>query len=253
VNLSEFDAYIRSFLAIEEMERIDASRNGVQVERKDPKLKKVAFAVDAAQEVFEAAVKWGADLLFVHHGLYWGHEAILTGHYYRRIRYLLEHDLGLYAVHLPLDAHLRYGNNAGMAQKLGLVDVEPFGLYRGIPIGVSGTLKEPMTVDGVVDALFGDRFTPLGVVRSGPDSVRRIGLISGSAAREVEQAIELDLDLYITGDASHTIYHRCREDGIHVIFGGHYATEVWGVQLMSEKVAADTALQTRFIDIPTEL
>lgn len=253
MTLSGFDSYIRSFLALDEMERLDASRNGLQVSRRNREIRKVAFAVDAAMEVFEAAVDWGADVLFVHHGLFWGHEAVLTGYHYRRISYMMEHDLGLYAVHLPLDAHLQYGNNAGMARQLGLRDVEPFGLYRGVPIGVSGILPGMHSLDEVVRKLFGDRFTPLGVLPFGPEHIRTVGLISGGAAREVEQAVELDLDLYITGDASHTIYHRCKEDGISVIFGGHYATEVWGVQLMSEKVAADTDIETIYLDIPTAL
>lgn len=249
----EFDHYIRSILPIEEFGRIDSSKNGLQVSRRNPEIRRVACAVDAAIEVFDAAITDKADLLFVHHGLFWGREQVLTDTHYERIRRLIENDLALYAVHLPLDADLSLGNNAGMAAVLGLRDIEPFGLYKGVPIGVEGTLPEPMSVDEVNVRLFGDRYAPLGVLRFGVDQVRTVGLISGGAPLEVDQAIEEGLDLYITGDASHVAYHRCREAGINAIFGGHYATEIWGVQNIAERLGRDTDVKSFFLDIPTGL
>jgi len=251
MTLQGFDEYIRSILALDEFAKIDSSRNGLQVERRDPTVRRVAFAVDAAQAVFEAAASWDADVLFVHHGLFWGREEVLTGPHYRRIASLFEHDIALYAVHLPLDAHLSLGNNAGMAEALGLRDVEPFGLVRGIPIGVAGHLTEAITIDEAVRRLFGERNETLAVLPFGPDEIRTAGLISGGAPLEVDQAIEQGLDLYVSGDANHIAYHRCREAGIHAIFGGHYATEVWGVQRVAAQLAADTGLETTFLDLPT--
>lgn len=251
MTITDFDRYIRSVLSLDEFTRIDSSRNGLQVERRNQTIRRVAFAVDAALEVFEAAVAWSADLLFVHHGLFWGREEVLTGPHYRRIAFMLEHDLGLYAVHLPLDAHLSLGNNAGMAEVLGLVDVEPFGLVKGIPIGVAGRVQGAISVDTAVSRIFGNRYRPLAVLEFGPKEVQSVGLISGGAPLEVDQAIEQGFDLYISGDANHIAYHRCREAGINAIFGGHYATEVWGVQRVAAKLAADTGLETTFLDIPT--
>lgn len=251
MTVTEFDRYIRSLLPLEDFSRIDSSRNGLQVERKNPAIRKVAFAVDAAMDVFRKAVAVDADVLFVHHGLYWGRESTLTGTHYQRISYLLEHDLGLYAVHLPLDAHLSLGNNAVMADEIGLVEVEPFGLVKGVPIGVAGRFRAPVTVDDVVDRLFGDRYRPMAVLPFGPDAIHTAGIISGGAPLEVEQAIDQGLDLYISGDADHIAYHRCREVGINAIFGGHYATEVWGVQRMAAQLAADTGIETLFLDVPT--
>ncbi len=236
---------------MDDFSRIDSSRNGLQVERKNHTVRKVAFAVDAAMDVFEAAVAAEADLLFVHHGLFWGRESTLTGGHYRRVSYLLEHDLALYAVHLPLDAHLSLGNNAGIAEEIGLADVEPFGLVKGTPIGVAGRFPEAVTVDEVVKRLFTDRYRPLAILPFGCRDIRTAGIISGGAPLEVEQAIELDLDLYISGDANHIAYHRCREAGINAIFGGHYATEIWGVQRVAEKLAAETGIKTIFLDVPT--
>ncbi|MFP4151504.1 MAG: Nif3-like dinuclear metal center hexameric protein [Alkalispirochaeta sp.] len=251
MTLHAFDEYIRSILALDEFAKIDSSRNGLQVERRNRTIRRVAVAVDAAQAVFEAAAAWNADLLFVHHGLFWGREEVLTGAHYRRISYLFEHDIALYAVHLPLDAHLSLGNNAGMAEALGLRDVEPFGLLRGTPIGVAGHLSEAITIDEAVRRLFGEEHQTLAILPFGPDLIRTAGLISGGAPLEVDQAIEQGLDLYVSGDANHIAYHRCREAGIHAIFGGHYATEVWGVQRVAAQLAADTGLETTFLDLPT--
>ena len=253
MTLTEFDDLIHATLPIDEFARIDGSKNGLQVDRLNQTVSRVAVAVDAAMETFERAAEWGADLLFVHHGLFWGREQVITGEHSRRIRFLLEHDIALYAVPLPLDAHLSLGNNAGMAEALALREVEPFGLVKGLPIGVAGEFPAPVSVDQVVDTLFGERYRPLSVLRFGPEAVRTVGIISGGAPLEVDQAIEQGLDLYITGDANHIAYHRCRESGINAIFGGHYATEVWGVQRVGRMLADESGLETAFLDVPTGL
>ncbi len=253
MTVQALDQWFRSVLPLDEFARIDGSRNGLQVERRGEEVRRVAFAVDAAMAVFEAAVQWDADMLFVHHGLFWGREAVLTGLHYERIRFLVEHDLALYAVHLPLDAHLSLGNNAGMADALGLEHIEPFGLERGVPIGVAGRLPRPRSVQSIADELFGERYRPLSILPFGPAEVRTVGIISGGAPLEVDQAIEQELDLYITGDANHIAYHRCREAGINAIFGGHYATEVWGVQRVAKKLTDESDLDTTFLDVPTGL
>ena len=253
MTIGDLDRYFRSILPIEEFGRIDSSKNGLQVARQNEEIRRVAFAVDAALEVFEAAIDREADMLFVHHGLFWGREQLLTGEHYRRIRFLLENDLALYAVHLPLDADLSLGNNAGMAVALGLRDVEPFGLYKGVPIGVEGRFETPQTIDAIVTELFGERYPPLAVLPFGPTEIKSVGIISGGAPLEVDQAIAEGLDLFITGDASHIAYHRCREAGINAIFGGHYATEVWGVRNVAKRLVQDTDAEGVFLDIPTGL
>ncbi|WP_076489396.1 Nif3-like dinuclear metal center hexameric protein [Alkalispirochaeta americana] len=253
MTLQEIDAYFHEILPIDEFAGIDSSRNGLQVSRQAQTIRRVAFAVDAARQVFEEAADWGADLLFVHHGIFWGREEVLRGAHYRRLFTLFQKDLALYAVHLPLDAHLSLGNNARMAAVLGLTDVEPFGLVRNVPIGVSGRLTEPLSLDEVQKRLFGPAFTPLAVLPFGRPRVESVGLISGGAPLEVDQAIRQGLDLYITGDANHVAYHRCRESGINAIFAGHYATETWGVRAVAEKLASDTGIETTFLDVPTGL
>jgi dinuclear metal center YbgI/SA1388 family protein len=251
MTLSDFDKYIRSFLDLEEVEKADPSLNGLQVSCGRETIQKVAFAVDACMESFKRSADWDADIIFVHHGLFWGKEQRIQGLHYRRIRYLIEADMALFAAHLPLDMHPEYGNNAGIAKLLGLGDIESFGEFRGVNIGFKGRLPRPMQLEEINEKLFGSPSQAMGKLAFGKKTIESIGIVSGGAPEDVDQAIEQNLDLYITGDASHTIYHRCLESGINVIFGGHYNTEIWGVKQLSEKVASDTEIETNFIDVPT--
>ena len=253
MTLSELDGYFRDIFEIDAMARVDSSTNGIQVSRREPQVKRVAFAVDACLETIMRASEMGADVLVVHHGFFWGRVEPITDVLYERIRHLMEADLALYAIHLPLDRHEELGNNAGMAAALGLGNVKPFGQYKGFEIGCRGTLAEPASTQDIVRRLFGDTNSVIEMLPFGPDKNEHIALISGGAPYEVRQALDVGADLYITGDASHNIYHHCVEAGINVIFGGHYQTETWGVRLLSERLARDSALETFFIDVPTGL
>lgn len=250
--LSDLDRLIRDMLAIDSGPS-EVSLNGVQVGRGDKDIRRVACAVDAAMETIQRAVAWKADMLFVHHGLYWGQVYPLVGYVHRRFELLFRSDLALYACHLPLDLHPELGNNAGMARHLGLEDLRPFGVYKGTPIGWAGRLPAPAGVDFVVDRLFGHRSSLLGLLEFGPDTVQTVGIVSGGAPREVEDAIREGLDLFITGDASHEIYHACLEAGVSVIFGGHYNTEVWGPRAVARRLAEVPGIEATFIDVPTGL
>jgi dinuclear metal center YbgI/SA1388 family protein len=253
MQLTDFDRYFRDLLPISDLETADSSYNGLQVARENDSIEKTAFAVDACMETFQRAADWGADMLFVHHGLFWGTVQPVTGIHFRRIQFLLDNQIGLYAVHLPLDMHPDYGNNAGIAQKLGLRETSPFGLYKGWEIGIRGTLPKPADIDGILATMGMVREDCLGILPFGPEQIASVGVISGGATREVEQALRADLDLYITGEISHQIYHQCQEGGINLIAGGHYRTEIWGVSLLAEKTAQDTEMETLFLDIPTGL
>jgi dinuclear metal center YbgI/SA1388 family protein len=253
MTLEKLDIYFRSMLPIEDMAGADSSLNGIQVGRAEQEVEKVAFCVDACLESFKRTVEQKAQLLFVHHGIYWGRVEPVTGTNYERMRTLISNDIALYAAHLPLDMHGEFGNNAQMARVLDLRDLEPFGVYRGTPIGWKGTLPAELSLDEVTRKLFHEPSSVLGTLPFGPARVRTVGIISGGAPHEVDQAIEQGLDLYITGESTHTIYHKCLEAGINVIFGGHYQTEIWGVQAVARKLADDTGLSTCFIDLPSGL
>jgi dinuclear metal center YbgI/SA1388 family protein len=253
MTLSELDAQLSALLDHRAWISRDKSLNGLQVGRSKPEIARAAFSVDASLQSFERAVAAGADVLVVHHGLFWGAPLAVTGDHRRRLQYLLDHDLALWASHLPLDAHAVLGNNAGMAQALGLTDVQPFGDYRGTKIGVKGRLPAPLTLDRVCEVLFHGRENALQVLPFGKREVITVGLVSGGAAHDVRDAIDEGLDLFITGDADHTIHHTALEAGIDVISGGHYATETWGVRQLAAHVQRTWNLPTVFLDLPTGL
>ena len=253
MDIKELVSWFDNLLKPEDFMRTDVSLNGLQVGRREQEIARVVFAVDACMESFQRAVHAEADVLFVHHGLFWGTPIPLTDAHYERISYLMKHDLALYASHLPLDAHPEVGNNAGMADKLNLGNRMPFGEYHGSMIGVKGELPEDFPLDDLIDIL-GLRDEPsLSILPFGKKKIKRVGIISGGAPTEVLQALDEGLDLYITGEASHQTYHTCLEGGINVIAGGHYNTEVYGPKLVAEKLSAETGIHTQFIDFPTGL
>ncbi len=251
--LKELDQYFRGYLSIDDMAGLDPSMNGIQVGRSDTALRKVAFAVDACMETFERAHDTGAQALVVHHGIFWGAERPLTGHHYRRIHYLMQNDIALYAIHLPLDMHPDLGNNIRMARALSLEKLEPFGEVKGTPIGFQGRLPAAQTLESIITTLFGASDNIIQALPFGVDEIESIGIVSGGAPGSVHEAARKGLDLFITGDASHTIYHAALEDGINVVFGGHYNTETWGVSALAEQLHTDAGVETVFIDVPTGL
>jgi dinuclear metal center YbgI/SA1388 family protein len=250
MRLADFDRFVRATLDLAAFDSIDVSLNGIQVERRGDAISRIAFAVDACMESFRRAADARAQVLFVHHGLFWGKVEPLRGVLYARLHYLLEADLALYAVHLPLDAHPELGNNIGIVRRLALGEPEPFGRYRGVAIGFKGRLERPRRLEEIASLLTSQ---PLSMLPFGKEQIETVGVVSGGDPRAVSQAIAEELDLFITGDASHEIYHQAQEAGINVLFAGHYATEIYGVHQMSEFAAGETGLDTLLIDIPTGL
>ncbi len=253
MNLPELDRWFRSLLDLEAARAVDDSRNGIQVARRGEDVKKAAFAVDACAETIRRAGEWGADLLFVHHGLFWSVPVCLTGALHERVRLLMEKDMALYAAHLPLDMHPEVGNNIAIARILGLADIAPFGEYGGLMIGFKGILPAPLDLGGLIRRLTGRDPASVRHLPFGPAEIRTVGVVSGGGKDELAQAIAQGLDAYVTGELPHSAYHHCLESGIHAIFAGHYVTETHGVRLVSERLARETGLETRFIDVPTGL
>ena len=251
--LKDFDEKMRALLELQRFENADVAMNGLQVAGPNAGVHRMAFAVDASMESFKRARGEGADLLFVHHGLFWGRPLAITAGHFERVKFLIDNGLALYAVHLPLDAHPELGNNVGLAGHLELVDLSPFGEYKGIKIGTRGRWPQPVKVGQVADRLCGGRARCLGILPFGPDLVQSAGIVSGGAPECVREAIDLGLDLFVTGDASHEIYHTCLEAGINVIFGGHYITETWGIRGLAEHIGRNPDLTTLLLDIPTGL
>lgn len=255
MTLNQLNDYFNDFLKKENFPA-DPSRNGIQIQNREPdskEIKKVAFAVDACQATARLAAENGCDALFVHHGLFWGGCETITGSFYKRISTFINNDLALIAYHLPLDANIPYGNNAGLAARLGLTNLENFGEWRGMTIGVRGILPATLTIEEVTEKVLAPGEKPLAILPFGKKEIRTVGIISGGATEDVEQAIELGLDAYITGEASHELYHYVEECGMNMICAGHYQTETLGVNLVKEKLEKEKGIECVFIDLPTML
>jgi dinuclear metal center YbgI/SA1388 family protein len=253
MNIAEFDAWASELLDIPRFRPLDDSLNGLQVGRTAGPLGTVAFAVDACLESIRRAREAGAHALFVHHGLFWGKPAAITGTLRQRIAELIAADMALYACHLPLDAHPELGNNAVLARMLGLVDVEPFGEYHGVRIGCKGRLDPALRLEDAVRRVLPQGDQPRSVLAFGSETVSSVAVVSGGAPFEALQAIREGLDLYITGEPSHSIYHEVMEARLNVVAAGHYATEVHGVKAVAERVHGELGLETVFIEYPTGL
>jgi dinuclear metal center YbgI/SA1388 family protein len=254
MNTLQFDAFFHGVLNLDEFKSVDPSMNGIQVGNCGGDIKKIAFAVDACLETFKRAKDSGAGLLFVHHGLFWrGKPPRIEGVLRSRLDFLLKNDLALYAVHLPLDQHGEVGNNAGLAELLGMDSREPFGLYHGKKIGIKGRLVRPLTTAEAVNRISFNGAPPLAVHPFGKTENTTCAVVSGGAAEEAFQAIEEGIDLYVTGETSHSVYHTALEGGLNMIAGGHYSTEVWGVRKLMEICKEKLNIEAEFIDVPTGL
>lgn len=255
MTLVEINNWFNSFLKKEDFPS-DISLNGIQIQNSEPEskqIKKIAFAVDACEETAKRAAEAGADLLFVHHGLFWGGCQTITGSFYKRISTFIKNDLALCAYHIPLDANNPYGNNWGLAARLGLRNCESFGTWRGMVLGVKGELSEELTINELAERVLRKGVTPRSVLSLGKEKIKTVGIISGGASDDVADAIEQGLDCYITGEFAHEDYHLAREMGINVIGGGHYETETVGVSLVMEKVEKELGIECIFVDVPTNL
>jgi dinuclear metal center YbgI/SA1388 family protein len=246
---AELVVYLDDFLQVKTIE--DRSNNGLQVEGA-AEVSSLAFAVDAGLAAFEGAREAGAQMLIVHHGLFWDSPLMVTGIHRRRLKLLLEADLSLYASHLPLDFHETVGNNAVLARWLKLEEVGPFGDYKGLPAGIAGRLPAALSLDRFVALVENSLGEPVSRVWPfGPSTVHQVGIVSGGAGFLVDQAAEAGVDVYLTGEVSHNVYHQALELGLNVVYGGHYATETAGLQALAEHLADRFDLETFFLDLPT--
>ena len=255
MTLNELDAWLNAFLKKEDFSA-DPSRNGIQIQNAAPdnkEIKTVAFAVDACEATALAAAKAGADVLIVHHGLFWGGCETITGNFYKRAAAFIKNDLALIGYHIPLDANNPYGNNYGLAAAIGLSNCEAFGMWHGMSIGVRGEFQTPVTPEELRASFSKITKTDARLFQFGKSQIKTVGIISGGAGEDVDQAAALGLDCYITGEFTHQDFHPAEEFGINVISGGHYGTETMGVSLLKEKIEKELGLRTLFIDLPTDL
>ena len=254
MNIAEAAAFYNELLNIGEF-AADPSHNGLQLcGNAEKKCSKIAFAVDACLSSIEKAVAEKADMLVVHHGLSWGGEPRrwngMTG---KRMQEMFKNDLALYAMHLPLDAHGIYGNNACLADLIDLQDREKFFAYHGMEIGFIGNTVPAPAEEIAARAACGKEFKLY--APPGKNSfVGRAAIVSGGGGMEsLEEAIANHADMLITGEFDHTMYHVVQENDIYVAALGHYNSEVHGVKSLMKVAQEKLFMQTVFLDIPTGL
>lgn len=228
----------------------DGAANGLQVENRG-QVSRIAAAVDATHATVRMAIEQGADLLIVHHGLFWGPSHPWTGGRYELIRTLVESNLAVYSSHLPLDLHPRLGNNVLLAAALGLRETKLFFTQNAQALGVQAAVKIPR--DRLETKLAGVLGGPIRVLPGGPETCRRIGIVTGGAGSKLKLAADEGVDTFITGEGPHWTFGMAEELGINVLYGGHYATETFGVKALSQYLSAKFKVPWVFIDRPTGL
>lgn len=250
IRRDELVGYLDEYLRVSEAK--DYGENGLQVEGA-AEVAALAFAVDASHAAIAQAIRAGVQMLVVHHGLFWGKPLRIVGAHRRRVKSLLDGDCSLYAAHLPLDRHAEVGNNAQLARLLDLEVLGPLGEAFGAPVGFVAAPSAPVALDELVERFRSAVGAPLLVQPGGPAIVRKVGIISGGAAGEIDAAVAAGCDTYITGETSHSSYHDAAEQGINVIYGGHYATETVGLRALAEHIERRFGLPCTFIEGPTGL
>jgi len=230
----------------------DDSHNGLQVANSG-RVTRVCLGVDATLPFFEKAAACGADLAICHHGLSWGDSLKrITGLNHRLLSFLLEHDMALWACHLPLDAHLRLGNNARLAMALGLRSRQAAFVYHGQKIGIRGVLPHAMPFPAFREHVRRVVGNDVRALDFGKDMVRTVGIVSGGGPSQIGEAIELGLDVYLTGESNLHAYNLAAQEGINAVFAGHYATEKFGVQAVGERIRRRFGLPAAFVDMGIE-
>jgi dinuclear metal center YbgI/SA1388 family protein len=245
---SSLVSHLDTFLEITRYE--DRSNNGLQVQGA-AHVERIAFAVDACAASIEAAARAGAQMLVVHHGLFWSEHLQITGAHHRRLRLLLDAGLNLYAAHIPLDAHPQVGNNIQLARMAGLVDVAPWGRHRKDTIGFIGDLPQPTDVQLLRRRI--EEHIGRAALVQGDGDVRRVAVCSGFGVPLMYEAIAAGADALLTGETSHQWFHAVAEQPLKVVYGGHYNTETVGLKALAQHLVEECALETLFVNLPTGL
>jgi dinuclear metal center YbgI/SA1388 family protein len=242
-------AYMDGLLRTAEVTDYPTAHNGLQVENSG-NVTRIGAAVDACEPVIAEAAAKGVTLLLVHHGMFWTPQ-VLTGAMFRKTQNLLKHDIALYSSHLPLDLHPEIGNNALLAKAIGLRSTESAFAYKGQRIGLKGNAS--LTLEEIARRLERALGCAPHLAPGGPAKTRRIGIVTGGAGGEIAQAVAEGVDTFITGEGPHWSYTAAEEMGVNVFYGGHYASETFGVKALAERVAKKFRVPWEFIDHPTGL
>ena len=248
--LTEMVAFLDRELKVAWIPDYPGAMNGLQLAN-EGRVERIVAAVDASLPVIQAAAAGGPGLLLVHHGMLWQGARAVTDVFYRKLKTAMESGLAVYSSHLPLDVHPEWGNNILLARAIGLMNPEPVCERDGVFLGLRGSWNG--TRDNLAALLRQTLGGAVHVCPGGPEIISSVGLITGAAGGEVEKVAALGLDAFVTGEGPHWSYPLAEELGINVYYGGHYATETFGVQSLAQATAREFRLPWGFIDHPTGL
>lgn len=224
--------------------------NGLQLANPG-KVGRIVAAVDASLPVIKAAAEGGPGLLIVHHGMFWQGAQPVTGAFYAKLKIAMEAELAIYSSHLPLDVHPERGNNILLARAIGMSGIEPFFDHKGLMIGLRGWWSG--TRDAMRDVLEAVLEGKVHLCPGGGEMISKVGLITGGAGSEVVKVAGSGVDCFITGEGPHWSYPLAEELGLNVFYGGHYATETFGVKALAEHAAGEFEIPWSFESHPTGL
>jgi dinuclear metal center YbgI/SA1388 family protein len=250
VPLIELVRHCDSLLQPQQFTDYDRAHNGLQVSNRRG-VTRIAAAVDASLATVKMAAAAGANLLVVHHGLFWGQTLPWTGRRLELIQALVESDLAVYSMHLPLDAHRTLGNAAQFARSLGLKSLKPFFQHKGRSLGWQASM--PIRRDVLSARLAQVLGHPPILLPGGGEECHRIGICTGGAGAELNLAAQEGVDTFITGEGPHWTHALAEEAGINVFYGGHYATETFGVKALSAALSKKFGVPWEFLDHPSGL
>lgn len=250
VPLEKIIEHCDKILRTREIGDYDGAMNGLQVENSGA-VTKIAAAVDASLATIKLAIAAKSDLLIVHHGLFWNSRQPWTEKNYELLKLCVENDLAIYSSHLPLDAHPKLGNNAQLCGTLGLKNLKPFFETHGQKIGFQSRQKISRT--DLAKKLEHATGAKPKIIPGGKNICEKIGVVTGGAGGELKIAESEGVDTFITGEGPHWTFALAEELGINVFYGGHYATETFGVKALASHLSKKFKLSWTFLDHPTGL
>ena len=249
-SLGKIVDYADKYLRTGQIGDSDNALNGLQVENSG-RITRIVAAVDASTRALRAAASAKANLLLVHHGLFWPGLQPITRALQRQLRTAFQHDIAIYSAHLPLDVHPIVGNNARLAAFLGLKRTTPFLEYKGQPVGLR--TRSSISRDELRRRLENSVSGPVKAFNFGPKKTRTIGVVTGGAGSEIYRVAEAGVDTFITGEAPHWAAVAAEEMGMNLLLGGHYATETFGVKALAAHLSKKFSVPWEFLHFPTGL
>lgn len=252
MDLANLTRHLDELLQVRGLPDYPPAVNGLQLQNRSGGVTKVAAAVDAHLPVVKEAIARGCDLLVVHHGLFWSGVQPITGAAFEKLRLAMENNLAIYSAHLPLDGHLELGNAILLARAIEPDAAwQPFFPFKDFHTGMRATVELPR--DEVLRRFEEALGSKVHLCAGGPETVRQIGVLTGGAGDAVAQMKAEGIDTFLTGEGPHWSYTLAEELGINVLYGGHYATETFGVIALALHLEQEFGLPWDFVDHPTGL